>query len=1518
MLVPPQLQRATTYDRLGKVVLPRPTEPLHSWRTTFVGGDPYACALALESPIISTSVNASGITSTIVTAAGGGSGAGSDELVRHLQRVPSRTLYTSSTSAANNNNNSSSSSSSNNSSTGLFTHTLRLPETTGLSTCLDVCSDAPLLIVGTNSYDTNLCFLHVDMRPSAASLSSKDTRDSSSTSSPSISSPSQAANDSAVASSVAAGAYHPRLVVKSGFGTAQPVSSVSFKGQQLLVGSERGSNIIFNVDRSRLLGFDDGSDDDPLLIPLTTFKNKLSNISSSGGNGNNGGLDIAPPGSHISSKRVIKAEFAQNSFTSGGSNSSGGGGGGGMNLFYSLQGSTVNFWDVNNNSAPIRAEKVSYQTTSSASWNPHSPGSLMAVGGVDGNITIIDLRAGSSSNSKSAVFKARNAHLSGGNGGVSDLSWNPFIPYWLASSGGTDHVVKVWDIRMPTAGRSMLTLSDNMISPQSIQWSSTHCDLLSTGSADRHWRLWSLKSIPTNDSESGELIAQSPTSNTISPLASMVTSPSNSVYNPRTSGMIPGRDESAANRGSAIRSLAQFDKQSSSGLKRIPQAQVIIDTDDSFRSSIIGIRAAPPAYSLPYGGSSFFTLTGCGEVSVHKLEPESYDMSANHRYSPVTHPDEYEAELAIYRHDILAASTLLRDILPHTSTAGSSLTYKESLSQLKPLMEAIVPKHSLDFDSFKIPSLQAQRDAERAYDERLSLLRGSSDSTNPNDKRRHSGPLLGNASSGGTLFDAASNRDSRRMSTYRYSMVDPTGGSTPMASSGSQGGGGSGSGGGGGSGNNSARSSLYTSLSGLAFSASASSRLSMAGVSDSLFIRSAASSASMSRGSSTLSPSAGSGMGRFRSGFGGGSSTVSPFFAADDTSMNDAESGMGFGSGGILDDPALLEPISTFAEDLNKYSYGLPPGVSIADVLPRLYMSSQTPGGISPLTIAKSVSGGSSSDHNLSWTSKSASTSGRGNGSHAGGSGAGGDILSLQSLSQARKVFDSVVGISIRSKVEQLARNEDWNSLANIEQDILNAMKDEPSLFEPNLIKAIIKVGMPRDCLKTLRLGLELSTIIHDAAIARQHSPSHQNGLTLADLNETIHILLSPTVFDPDAKSDGSASGSGGAGDSGNTSGSEPPSPITPTMAQKRGSSLVDDSTSMPGSIPANLTSSNASSVGPSPSSSSMGGRDLSARHAQIIRTRQIIKECIAANPDGILAMIALEIRVQEVVMSSTESGSSNDKTAENVVRAVREYMSSKNHPNPARVGGGPRASGVHGGGPGTGRPDTFSAGVLRLYHNALLKLRFYDEFIVSASEIIHNYGGYDIAQILSKPLSGIAVPKFKKQVDAVAAELARAQAGGSGAGAGGSSGGNFPGAPPAASPQAGGSGAGSAQILRMLEAKVFHITLQRLGRVLVLTRREVPGLTMGTIVQAFRQIGKGFFDQINHLATSPNQPERDRAAKEAAVMYKLLTDLVRHQVAANELGPNAREVQGAIDRLKAFLPQPQQPHNEGQVSNYI
>ncbi|KAJ1816466.1 hypothetical protein LPJ56_002341 [Coemansia sp. RSA 2599] len=428
---------------------------------------------------------------------------------------------------------------------GVQSTSLALPDESRFTTCLAMSEDQPLLAVGSGSYETNMFFV-------------------------------QSLDD--------------QLDVKASFASKFPIYSLAFKANLLMAGTDRNTSVLYHVDRARLLGFaSDGGEDGPLVKCVGTYKNKSAKS-----------IDVAAPGNHVPTKRVSCVEFAPAFGSSSGgwppsSVSSN------ADLFLSCLGGVVNVWDAGASQHALRIEKVSNQPLTRASWSPQAPASLIAAGGADGVVSILDLRrrgkavAWRTASPDSTVYGGAWLGTDGGEGSmggaINDVAWSPYMPYWLATAG-EGGCVSLWDLRFAASdGAAVATLHHptNHASVRSLAWSTTHVDLLSTGSSDKSWWLHSLR---VEDCE-----------------------PSS----PDTGG-------------------ARKDK-------RVVRSTVVADkraADDI--GSVVSVRAK---------GSTFYTLSSCGDLYAHRVTAGALNGASVHRMEGA---DFERAEAAVYARDIRTAA----------------------------------------------------------------------------------------------------------------------------------------------------------------------------------------------------------------------------------------------------------------------------------------------------------------------------------------------------------------------------------------------------------------------------------------------------------------------------------------------------------------------------------------------------------------------------------------------------------------------------------------------------------------------------------------------------------------------------------------------------------------------------------------------------------------------------------------------------------------------------------------------
>ncbi|KAJ1720213.1 hypothetical protein LPJ53_005135 [Coemansia erecta] len=440
--------------------------------------------------------------------------------------------------------------------TGIQSTSLALPDDTRFTTCLALSDDQPLLAVGSGSHETNMFFV-------------------------------QTLDD--------------QLDVKASFASKFPIYALAFKANLLMAGTDRNTCVLYHVDRARLLGFGaaDGAgaaaDDGPLVRCVGTYKNKSARS-----------IDVAAPGSHVATRRVSCVEFAP---PFAGSSSGGGGGAwppagvsSTADVFLACLGGVVNVWDAAATSSggsqhALRVEKVSAQPVARAAWSPLAPGTLVAAGGGDGVVSVLDLRR------RGKALAWRTAGGWAGDG-VADVAWSPHVPYWLATAGGGE-AASLWDLRYVGAAPAATLASAagcGTGAVGSLAWSATHVDLLATGASDRFWRLHALRAADD--------------------------------------GAGPG----AGPVGSAV-----------VGVRRA--------ADDV--GGVVGVRAK---------GSTFFSLSACGDLYAHRLTGAALAGAAVHRPAAVAAaPPAQRAQLAqaeerVYARDIRGAAEA---VLAQPAAAGA-------------------------------------------------------------------------------------------------------------------------------------------------------------------------------------------------------------------------------------------------------------------------------------------------------------------------------------------------------------------------------------------------------------------------------------------------------------------------------------------------------------------------------------------------------------------------------------------------------------------------------------------------------------------------------------------------------------------------------------------------------------------------------------------------------------------------------------------------------------------------------
>ncbi|KAJ2403272.1 hypothetical protein GGI23_000064 [Coemansia sp. RSA 2559] len=95
-----------------------------------------------------------------------------------------------------------------------------------------------------------------------------------------------------------------------------------------------------------------------------------------------------------------------------------------------------------------------------------------------------------------------------------------------------------------------------------------------------------------------------------------------------------------------------------------------------------------------------------------------------------------------------------------------------------------------------------------------------------------------------------------------------------------------------------------------------------------------------------------------------------------------------------------------------------------------------------------------------------------------------------------------------------------WKNIADREKQIVQYVQAEPTLFDPKLLRSIVKLVLPHDCIAGLSLGLG------QQQQQQQQQPSSMS-IECTALDGLVHVLLFPTVFDTDSNTTSAAAEAG-------------------------------------------------------------------------------------------------------------------------------------------------------------------------------------------------------------------------------------------------------------------------------------------------------------------------------------------------------------------------------------------------------
>ncbi|RKP39696.1 WD40-repeat-containing domain protein, partial [Dimargaris cristalligena] len=390
----------------------------------------------------------------------------------------------------------------------------------------------------------------------------------------------------------------PTMELRAQTSSRHPIHSISFSDRQIITGNDRGINMLYTVDTEAVMGAGTGghSEAGSGLKAAATFRNKLSRAP-----------EVPVPGKYISSRRVLHTDFEPVSGQqgAGSSNTSG-------LRFLSAVGHLVHVWDVNDSKAPIRDDR------------------LIATGSIDKSISILDIRK----RGKPVVWKTRNGHQAP----INDIQWSPFVPYWLASAGD-DCNTNIWDLRYLSG--PAYTIQQHQQRFTSICWSNTHCDMITTGSADNHWRLWALRAGSPSEPSATQNVGGSEPRTALAPVTSSL--------------------------------IANYSKGISGSIESI---------------------CCPPVFD-----NTYFTCSSKGVLTSFQLTEEAYGAVAIHRFGASTHPNQYEIEQLVYQRDYGDAISGFNGLVKGVDRQPNGAT------ELVQLSKALLPKDPITWDGWSLPAM---------------------------------------------------------------------------------------------------------------------------------------------------------------------------------------------------------------------------------------------------------------------------------------------------------------------------------------------------------------------------------------------------------------------------------------------------------------------------------------------------------------------------------------------------------------------------------------------------------------------------------------------------------------------------------------------------------------------------------------------------------------------------------------------------------------------------------------------
>jgi len=313
--------------------------------------------------------------------------------------------------------------------------------------------------------------------------------------------------------------------------------------------------------------------------------------------------------------------------------------------FIATERNLIHLWNIERQFY-VNNEQTELDTIFKAKFCPHLSNShLIAAAGSNGKLHLYD----STKFTKNGVLWKCSSSKK--NIEITDIAWNPFVPYWIAVSR-SDAVVNIWDLRYNKGHVGQI--NGHYHSIKSIAWSNTHSEILATGSLDRSFNTWNFRNGNYYTLENKKNI--------------------NSLY-----------DEYNYNASTSenLINIEEYKQQ------KILNAKLVTTFTEEYGGGIINVISSNSKPDV------FYTLTSNNEIFTHILKDDLYEKMISYKYDS-KQSLERKVELNNYERNIGKAYKNIISL--------SKLQKEESV--LADLIDICTPYPEIKAEDWEFPPLQ--------------------------------------------------------------------------------------------------------------------------------------------------------------------------------------------------------------------------------------------------------------------------------------------------------------------------------------------------------------------------------------------------------------------------------------------------------------------------------------------------------------------------------------------------------------------------------------------------------------------------------------------------------------------------------------------------------------------------------------------------------------------------------------------------------------------------------------------